>query len=93
MENKMKNLVVFNLPAKSGWKKDGEQMKYSSFYVLVRDLARGQTFSVGRVRDHEDGPFRIFTIYDPRHPWQGELVFETNHGVRGWWYHGNCWPL
>jgi len=90
----MKNSAfVFNLTHKSGWEKNGEQkMKYSSFYILVRELARGEQFSVGRVRDHEDGPFRIFTIYG-RNPWQGELVYETNHGVRGWFYHGNCWPL
>jgi len=90
MENKMKNLVVFNLTHKSGWEK--ERAMYSSFYVTVRELARGEQFSVGRVRESEGELFRIFTVYG-RNPWQGELVYETNHGVRGWFYHGNCWPL
>ena len=67
-------------------------MTYSSFYVTVRELARGGEFSVGRIRTEEDGIYRIFTVYG-KHPWQGCLSFETNHGVCGWYYHGECWPL
>ena len=68
-------------------------MRYNSFYVTVRGLADGNSFSVGPVRTDENGEhFRVFTIYG-EHPWQGELVFEKYSHERGWYYHGECWPL
>lgn len=69
-------------------------MKFNSFYVTVRDLADGNMFDVGPVRTDERGTtYRVFTIYDHRHPWQGTLEYGASDGRRGWYYLGECWCL
>lgn len=68
--------------------------KYNSFYVEVSTLADGNAFDVGPVRTDERGTtYRVFTVYDTRHPWQGVVEYGVSDGTPGWHYVGECWPL
>ena len=67
--------------------------KYNSFYVEVRTLADGNAFDVGPVRTDDCGKYRIFTIYDTRHPWQGVLEYGVCDGTPGWYYLGEFWTM
>lgn len=67
-------------------------MKFNSAYVEVRNLASGESFSIGPMRQDEEGPYKRFTVYGDN-PWKGELRYVKCDGVPGWYYLGECWPL